>query len=148
MSPKPWYSNGLRFECTQCGNCCKNHGDYTYVYLTTPEVEAIAAKLELEAEVFLKDYCEVENGWVTLRMDQPACRFLGEDNRCGIYEVRPRQCSTWPFWRENLKEEVWKGSVKDCCPGLDKGELTSAPEAKAIADKTELWYESDGQLGK
>ncbi len=145
MPSKSWYSKGLRFECTQCGNCCKNHGDYTYVYLTTPEVAAIAGHLELEPEAFLRDYCLIEDGWVTLRMDRPACRFLQEDNRCAIYPVRPRQCSTWPFWQENLKEEVWKGSVKDCCPGLDKGALTPAAQAKAIADDTERWYDTDGQ---
>ena len=148
MSSKPWYANGLQFKCTQCGNCCKNHGDYTYVYLTTPEVTAIAGQLKLEPQEFLREYCTVEDGWVTLRMDQPACRFLQEDNRCSIYAVRPRQCSTWPFWEENLKEEVWKGSVKDCCPGVDTGERTSAKEIEAIAAKTELWYQTDGEQGK
>ena len=36
----PWYEEGLRFECSQCGNCCRNHGEYGYVYLMPPEVTA------------------------------------------------------------------------------------------------------------
>ena len=96
MPSKPWYHKGLRFECTQCGNCCRNHGQYTYVYVTEPEIQAIAGHLGLTRGTFLRDLCTREEGssW-SLRMDEPACPFLGEDNRCGIYPVRPMQCRTW-----------------------------------------------------
>lgn len=139
-----WYEGGLRFECTQCGNCCKNHGDYEYVYLTEVELEAIPAHLGLTRKQFTDRYCTKEPGsWWSLRMDEPACPFLEAGNRCGIYEVRPKQCKTWPFWEENLKEEVWKGPVKECCPGLDQGPLTSAREVERIAAETEAWFEAD-----
>ena len=141
---KTWYEKGLRFECTQCGNCCKNHGDYEFVYLTEVELKAIPEKLGISRKEFTERYCTKEPGsWWSLRMDAPACPFLGEDNSCGIYEVRPKQCQTWPFWEENLKEDVWKGPVKDCCPGLDSGKLTSAREAERIAAETEAWFEAD-----
>ena len=143
MSSKPWYSKGLRFECTQCGNCCRNHGEYTYVYLTTSEVGAIAKHLGLSRARFLERYCLEEDGWVTLRMDEPACPFLGEDARCQIYPVRPKQCATWPFWTENLKRSTWEGPVKDCCPGLDQGPLVPAEEVERIAAETDRWYDED-----
>ena len=137
----PWYSGGLRFFCTQCGNCCKNHGDYTYVYLATIDVLRIAEHLDLSPADFVRDYCQTEDDWVTLRMDAPACPFLQPDNRCAIYPVRPKQCATWPFWEENLTEATWKGSVKECCPGIGKGPLTPAKEIERIARETEEWYE-------
>ena len=140
MTPKPWYANGLRFSCTRCGNCCRNHGGYTYVYLAPQDVSAIALYLELEKEVFLERYCLVEDGWVSLRMDDPACPFLEEGNTCGIYPVRPKQCATWPFWKENLKEKVWKGEVKADCPGIDKGELHTREEIERVARETDKWY--------
>src|SRR5204863_5164945 len=115
---KPWYQNGLRFECTGCGNCCRNHGAYSYVYLSDREVAAIAAQVGLERPEFLKRYCIKEDGWIALRMDQPACPFLTAENRCSIYSVRPKQCATWPFWKENLVESEWNGPVKECCPGI------------------------------
>ena len=101
MPSKPWYANGLRFNCTQCGNCCRNHGEYTFVYLARKDVLAIAGHLKLTPKAFIAEYCNVVDGWVTLRMDEPACRFLEEDNRCAIYPVRPKQCATWPFWEES-----------------------------------------------
>jgi len=143
MPPKPWFANGLRFECTGCGNCCRNHGDYNYVYLTDRDVAAIADHLGLTPGRFVAEHCRIEDGWVTLRMDAPACEFLLPDNRCAIYPVRPKQCATWPFWEENLERATWEGPVKDCCPGIDKGELTPAAEVERIARENEAWYAED-----
>ena len=140
MSPKSWYHKGLRFQCTACGNCCRNHGDYAFVYLAEADVAAIAAHLGLERKRFLAEYCRKEDGWITLRMDQPACRFLDAANRCSIYPVRPKQCATWPFWRENLERATWEGPVMECCPGIGTGPLVSADEVERIARENEEWY--------
>lgn len=142
MNSKAWYGKGLRFSCTQCGNCCRNHGDYTYVYLAEHDVEAIARHLGLSRRRFLERYCSREDGWVTLRMDAPACPFLQEDNRCGIYPVRPKQCATWPFWEENLERSAWEGPVQECCPGIGRGPLVPAEEVERIARETEEWYDA------
>lgn len=139
MPPKPWYAKGLRFECTRCGNCCRNHGAYSHVYLTPADVGAIARHLGLSKPAFLERYCKCEDGWVTLRTDAPACAFLEADNRCAIYPVRPKQCATWPFWTD-LERAAWEGPVKDCCPGLGKGELHSAEEVERIARENDEWY--------
>lgn len=146
MSSKPWYHKGLRFSCTQCGNCCKNHGEYAYVYLTEHELEAIPAHLGLSRAEFLKRYCapKDEEGWISLRMDQPACPFLDPENRCQIYPVRPKQCATWPFWEENLERERWEGAVSERCPGIGSGPLVAASEVERIARETEEWYGGDG----
>jgi Fe-S-cluster containining protein len=142
MADTPWYRDGLRFECTQCGNCCRNHGDYTFVYLTEVELEELPAFLGLSRDEFLARYCTKEPGsWWSLRMDEPACPFLTEDARCSVYPVRPKQCRTWPFWQENLEEAAWKGPVKECCPGLDTGPLRSAEEVERIARETEDWFD-------
>ena len=140
MTAKPWYSNGLRFTCTRCGNCCKNHGDYTHVYLAPADVSAIALHLGLHPREFLETYCKAEDGWVVLRMDAPACPFLEDGNRCGIYPVRPKQCATWPFWTENLSRAAWEGPVKRDCPGIDHGELHTRAEIERIARETDEWY--------
>lgn len=140
MSPKPWYENGLRFSCTRCGNCCRNHGDYAYVYLAPADVSAIARHLGMPEPEFLSSYCQTEGGWVSLRMDRPACPFLEPGNTCAIYPVRPKQCATWPFWKENLRRATWEGEVKADCPGIDHGQLHSRAEIERIARENEEWY--------
>jgi Fe-S-cluster containining protein len=142
QEPKPWYHKGLRFSCTQCGNCCRNHGDYTYVYLAEADVLAIAGHLGLSRAAFLEAWCREEGGWIQLRMDEPACPFLEGDNRCGIYPVRPKQCATWPFWKENLERATWEGPVKDCCPGIGKGPRIDADTIERTAAETEDWYDA------
>jgi hypothetical protein len=104
------------------------------------EVRAIAAWLGLERREFLTRYCVEKDGAVTLRTDSPACAFLREDNRCAIYAVRPKQCATWPFWRENLEKAVWEDEVSACCPGIGEGERHSAAEIERIAAEDARWY--------
>jgi len=141
MPSKPWYHKGLRFQCQKSGACCKNHGDYAYVYLTGAEMRAIPEYLGIERAAFVERYCvEEPGGWFTLRMDRPACPFL-ENDRCTIYPVRPKQCATWPFWKENLKEGTWKGAVKECCAGIDRGPLHSAEEIERLARETEAGFD-------
>lgn len=142
MEPKPWYEKGLRFDCQRCGQCCTAHGDYAYVYLAEADVQALATQLELDRETFLERHCRWEDGWIVLRMDGPACPFLAEDRTCRVYAARPQQCRTWPFWRENLRREVWEGPVRECCPGIDQGTLHPREEVERIADENEAWYEA------
>jgi uncharacterized protein len=141
MESKPWYDKGLRFECTRCGNCCRNHGDYTFVSLGPVELREIPDFLGVSREKFLADHCDKEPGYhPTLRMDRPACPFLTAEQTCSIYPVRPMQCRTWPFWTENLVRETWEGPVKDCCPGAGKGRHYSAAEVERIAAENDRWY--------
>ncbi|MCP5022114.1 MAG: YkgJ family cysteine cluster protein [bacterium] len=141
-----WYRDGLCFSCTACGNCCTSNGEYAYVYVTPPEIQAIASHLGMTKPAFQAKYCLETDGWITLSMPDSGCVFLDAERRCQIYEARPRQCRTWPFWQENLKPGVWQGSMKVICPGLDTGPRTGADQIDAIAQANEDWYDSNGGL--
>ena len=119
---KPWYAEGLQFECQpDCGACCTNHDDYAYVYLEGDDLERLADLLKLTPEECAERYTMQDDGYTVLRMDEPECPFL-EGSSCGIYLARPAQCSTFPFWKENLKSpRAWR-RVCEFCPGIDKGE--------------------------
>jgi len=118
---EPWYRDGLRFECQpSCGACCSNHDDYSFVYLENDDPARIAAHLGLDADEFLRRYTEVDDGHIVLRMDQPACPFL-DGTRCTIYDVRPRQCRTFPFWPETLRTRAAWRKLRRFCPGIDTG---------------------------
>ena len=122
---EPWYADGLRFECKpDCGACCTNHGDYAYVYLVGDDLARLAALLELTEEECADRYTELEDGDRVLRMDDPACPFL-EGSRCGVYDARPRQCRTFPFWNESLSSRTrWRG-LRKFCPGIGEGKVHS-----------------------
>ncbi len=121
QASKPWYAEGLRFECQpDCGNCCVNHGDYDYVYFDGDDLQQLARFLKLTVAEFEERYTELDEGHRVLRMDQPACPFL-EGTRCTVYPVRPTQCRTFPFWDNNLATRAsWK-RLRQFCPGIDRG---------------------------
>ncbi|MCB9908627.1 MAG: YkgJ family cysteine cluster protein [Planctomycetes bacterium] len=143
-SPPPdprWYAQGLRFECTQCGRCCRSNGEYEHLYLAEDDVLALAGELGLSEAAFLQQYTRELDGWTVLHNPGAACRFLDPGGRCSVYTARPMQCRTWPFWKENLEQPRWTGPVKAICPGLDQGKLYGADEVDRIAEANEDWYE-------
>ena len=113
-SEKPWYSEGLRFKCTECGKCCT--GAPGYAWVSEKEIEAIAAFLKLSVEAFGRKYLRLVNGRYALVEKRVTydCVFL-KNKKCEIYPVRPTQCRTFPWWVQNLSSpESWKEAASYC----------------------------------
>ena len=116
---KPWYSAGLKFKCTECGQCCS--GGPGYAWVTDEEITAIAQHLNLPLDKFERRYVrQVDDRKALLeypQIENPQnydCVFL-KDKKCQIYPVRPKQCRTFPWWPQNLKsEEDWREAAQRC----------------------------------
>lgn len=127
---------GLRFSCTQCGACCT--GAPGYVRFTDDEARAMAAKLGLGVAEFLERYAHDTPAGRSLTERRTRfgydCVFLDRESVpgkavCGLYDARPAQCRTWPFWKSNLtSRRAWQGAAQGC-PGIDRGEAVVAPGA-------------------
>src|SRR5262245_28253885 len=93
-----WFAAGLRFTCTQCGACCS--GDPGHVWVNSEEVAALAAHLSLSVADFESRYLRrVGSRRSLFERHSGDCIFLHETTRrCTVYEARPVQCRTWPFW--------------------------------------------------
>ncbi|HHT9154779.1 MAG TPA: YkgJ family cysteine cluster protein [Candidatus Tripitaka sp. YC43] len=120
-----WYKDGLRFQCQRCGNCCR--GETGYVWTTPGEIKNIVLYLGLQAEEFARKYLKRIGYRFSLKElsggDCVMYKAGGGPGGCQIYPVRPKQCSTFPFWPDNLKSyEAW-ASLKKYCNGVDKGPL-------------------------
>ncbi|RLS97181.1 MAG: YkgJ family cysteine cluster protein [Planctomycetota bacterium] len=138
LTAKPaWYAKGLRFECTQCGNCCS--GGPGAVWFTLAEEEAMAKELELTLEVFHARYTRRIGARYSLkellRNGAHDCVFLDRDTQpgkaiCSIYHARPTQCRTWPWWSEVMESPAaWEDTKQRTpCPGMNKGTLHSLVE--------------------
>lgn len=124
----PWYQDGLRFECTQCGACCS--GEPGYVWVSETEIEALAQHLGLELDVFQRRFIrEVGSGKSLIEYPGGDCILLDPVTRnCTVYEARPVQCRTWPFWDSNLtKRKNWRETC-EVCPGAGEGQLYTLEE--------------------
>lgn len=111
---KPWYKKGLKFACTQCGQCCT--GAPGYVWIDQQEIEAMAEFLKITVKEFITTYTRQVNGQLALKEFPKSydCIFL-RDKKCLVYGARPKQCKTFPFWPENLdSKESWEQTAKRC----------------------------------
>jgi len=129
---------GLRFECTQCGECCTSRGDYGYVYLSDREVAAIAHFLGLLPHEFRRRYTFVdEYGWTQVVLDN-RCVFLDpERGSCTIYPVRPLQCRTFPFWRDLVRDGEWTAEARALCEGIGRGKLHQIEDVEPLMQAME-----------
>lgn len=128
--------NGLQFQCQGSGKCCTSHGEYGFVFLTLSDRRRFAKHLKITTKKFTSNYCENKNGVWHLREEKgkPDCMFL-INKQCSVYEARPIQCRTWPFWPEVLNAKSWKKDVVSFCPGIGKGKIYSADEIRKIAQQ-------------
>jgi Fe-S-cluster containining protein len=79
-------------DCLQCANCCKTISPR----FKTPDVVRIAKKLKMKESAFIERYLRVDEDGDLVTKTSP-CPFLGSDNYCSIYEVRPGDCSNYPY---------------------------------------------------
>lgn len=135
---------GLRFSCTQCGNCCT--GPTGYVLFTPEEAGRMAAALGVDTETFTTTYTrETDLGRSLREVRTPRgydCVFLERDGsglaRCRIYQARPGQCRTWPFWKSNLRDRgAWERAARTC-PGINRGPLTGPDAIRLTRDRVEI----------
>ncbi len=78
-------------DCLKCANCCKT----TSPIFRDKDIERIAAHLRLRPAEFVARYLRLdEEGDYVLT--QAPCPFLGTDNYCSIYSVRPKACQEYP----------------------------------------------------
>ena len=105
--------------CESCqGKCCT--GESGYIYVNKTEIEKIANHLELDVRDFVNKYLFKKMYKYSIKEkkigDSYECIFYDAlSNGCTIYEARPIQCKTFPFW-DYYKKRV--DELKLECPGI------------------------------
>lgn len=123
----PFYADGIRFACTRCSSCCRSAQGY--VFLGKEDLRRLLGRLGLAFAAFFRQYCTVvDMGFgLALSLAEKAnhdCVFWDEAG-CAIYEDRPVQCSTYPFWDSLLESRAdWCREAVEC-PGIGRGGLCS-----------------------
>ncbi len=103
--------------CDTCqGKCCI--GESGNIWINKFEIENLSKHLNITLNDLRIKYLE-KRGYkysikeVQLSEDNYACVFFNLNKKqCSIYEARPTQCRTFPFWDyfKNNKEEV----IQEC----------------------------------
>ncbi|MCW5516849.1 YkgJ family cysteine cluster protein [Muriicola sp. Z0-33] len=100
-------------DCLKCANCCKTTGPL----FTNIDIERISKYLRMKPSLFIERYLKVdeENDFV---LKQVPCTFLGADNYCSIYDVRPKACREFPHTNRKKFQQISHLTLKNVaiCP--------------------------------
>lgn len=138
-----WYISGLSFECIGCGRCCQGPEE-GYIWTSPDEIKLQAEKLGITVEDFHNKYTRKVFSRRTI-VEEPFtndCIFLQGRKLCQIYEVRPNQCRTWPFWDMNLVDPDSWNEAAVRCPGVNRGKLYSFDQIEKIR-KQKSWINAN-----
>ena len=86
-----------KIDCLQCANCCKNYSPR----FKTPDIKRIARHLRMKESDLIETYLRLDEDGDYVVKTTP-CPFLGQDNYCSIYEVRPSDCERFPYTDEDV----------------------------------------------
>lgn len=105
-------------KCKECGGrCCI--GESGYIFLNINEIKGIAKFLNMEIEAFTMKYIrKIGDRYSLIEKEHTsgkACIFFDDVKQCSIYDVRPQQCRTFPFW-DSFRNNI-NGACREC-PGV------------------------------
>ncbi len=119
------YKDGFKFAfdekaCKNCGGkCCT--GESGNIFANKAEIERLRVHFQLEKDDFEEKYLRkvgVRYSFKELEFEDGfACIFFDRQNKqCSIYELRPQQCRSFPFWEyyKIHKEELEKECIGVC----------------------------------
>jgi len=137
----PFWASGLRFSCARCSACCR--GGPGFVFLSREDLRRLLDFLGIDLRSFFGKYCTLKDrgdGMALSLAEKPGydCIFW-EGGGCSVYDVRPVQCSTYPFWAALLQSPgSWREESRNC-PGIGNGQLRSREhiEARIYARRAE-----------
>lgn len=132
---KLYVPENFSFKCQDCGDCCRHEPGF--VLILDKEIRRISKFLKIPSTQFLQDYCypfgqieisidgkidktKFKQIYSLKEKDNFDCIFWekkNEKNSCGcnIYNVRPLQCRSYPFWLSSFNDkESFNQNIKRC----------------------------------
>ena len=106
------------FECTDCldcANCCTTTGPL----FTDKDISRISKYLRIKPSEFVAKYLRIDEDRDYVLKSLP-CTFLGTDNYCSIYNVRPKACREFPHTDRIKQHQLLKLTKKnmEVCPAV------------------------------
>ncbi len=100
-------------DCLQCANCCKTTGPL----FTDKDIERIAKHFKMKPQQFIDTYLQIDEDKDYVLQSVP-CTFLGADNYCSIYDVRPKACREFPHTDRKKFQQISNLTLKNVaiCP--------------------------------
>ena len=125
---KWWEIEPIRFECqADCFKCCMKPG---VVNFDRGDIHNAAGYLEMKTSDFKKKFLKKDFGVYEMDLEEgQVCQFLTMQG-CNIHPAKPKQCHTYPFWKESLQSRNHWQLTAGFCPGIGQGPVIPVQEIK------------------
>ena len=102
-------------DCTTCANCCKTTSPIFY----QTDIERAAKALQIKPGAFITQYLFMDEEGDFVLKEAP-CAFLGGDNRCKIYDSRPKACREYPHTDRKKMQQILDLTYRNTlvCPAV------------------------------
>ena len=102
-------------NCLDCANCCRTLGPR----ILDSDIRRIAPSLRIKPSAFVEKYLVVDEEGDYIFRSMP-CPFLGSDNYCTIYDVRPKACREYPHTDRKKIYQILDLTLKNSyvCPAV------------------------------
>ncbi len=106
-----------KMDCLTCANCCKT----TSPIFRDADIRRIAKHLKMKEAQFISTYLNMDDESDYVLKNSP-CHFLGADNKCDIYEVRPLACREYPHTDRKNMHQILELTVQNSliCPAVSR----------------------------
>jgi len=104
-----------KIDCLSCANCCRTTSPIFY----EADIDRVSKALKVKSGKFIDTYLhkDVDNDYV---LNSTPCPFLGFDNKCMVYDSRPRACREYPHTNRKRMHQILKLTLKNTqvCPAV------------------------------
>jgi len=109
----------FHFNCHRCGNCCRiGHG---HVWVKAEDVQVMADTKQMTSAAFVERFLYSKDSKLSVREEaNGACSLLDSTNCCSVYDCRPEQCSSFPYWPQLSTQGPALDMASAYCPGIQK----------------------------
>lgn len=109
-----WHEEEFKHtDCLKCANCCKTTGPL----FTQKDIERLSKHFKIKPQQFIDTYLRFDEDQDYVLQSVP-CVFLGADNYCTIYDVRPKACREFPHTNRKKFHQIAHLTLKNVaiCP--------------------------------
>lgn len=106
-----------QIDCLECANCCKTTSP---IFIQT-DIDRLAKVFRMKSSNFIDEYLhrDEEGDFV---LNSSPCPFLNEDNKCLVYDARPKACKEYPHTNRKNMHGILNLSLRNTlvCPAVFK----------------------------
>lgn len=102
-------------DCLDCANCCKTTSPIFY----QTDIDRLARHFRIRPGELIEKYLRVDEDKDYVLKSSP-CPFLLDDNRCEVYDSRPKACREYPHTDRKKMVQIMDLTHKNTlvCPAV------------------------------